>query len=292
MAEEDTQESSTLLCSEESKSLEQMTPLAVPAEATSPATMAPPVPSPQLEIQTVQQKILLVKVPAGMPAGATIHVEIPGEDRTVAAMIPEGASSFHMCYTPRPQPAYALPFPKAERKVTTEHVRRPVPAPAARAIRPTPIVPPTQANASVVRIPTPAGQKLLLVRVPPGTAAGTTIHVTVPDEPGRILAAVVPPGKVREFHVSYESRESLDLSPRSSFIAPASPYRNGLQQQQQRLPQPKASGLDSDMFVPRLGAAAYDRFAHQDAGEYDYHDSTDCDDMNEGREGAEDRGDF
>jgi hypothetical protein len=42
--------------------------------------------------------------------------------------------------------------------------------------------------------------------VPKGTAAGTTLHVSVPDEPGRILAAKVPPGNVREFHVSYQAR--------------------------------------------------------------------------------------
>jgi hypothetical protein len=46
----------------------------------------------------------------------------------------------------------------------------------------------------------------LLVRVPPGTVPGTTLHVSVPDEPGRILAAQVPPGGVQEFHVSYEAR--------------------------------------------------------------------------------------
>ena len=32
------------------------------------------------------------------------------------------------------------------------------------------------------------------------------MHVSVPDEPGRILAAKVPPGNVREFHVSYQAR--------------------------------------------------------------------------------------
>jgi hypothetical protein len=281
---------------DDTKSLEELTPLPVADEATSPATTAPPVPLPaQPEIQQVEQKILLVKVPEGMPAGATIHVEIPGEHRTVAAMIPAGASSFHMCYTPRP---LRVPAPTTTQawKVTPEE------QPVRRAIRPTPIAPPTQANASLVsRIPTPAGQKLLLVRVPPGTAAGTTIHVTVPDEPGRILAAVVPPGKqLREFHVSYETRRShLDLSPRSSFIAPASPYRNGLQQQQQRpsqptpegLPQATRHGLDDTMFVPRLGVG---HFAHQDAGEYDYHDSHDGEDDAEEdfREGREDRGAF
>lgn len=57
--------------------------------------------------------------------------------------------------------------------------------------------------------------KLLLVRVPPGTAPGTTLHVSIPDEPGRILAAQVPAGNVPEFHVSYEPRSQKNGGYRS-----------------------------------------------------------------------------
>lgn len=52
-----------------------------------------------------------------------------------------------------------------------------------------------------------SGQKLILVRVPPGTASGATLHVEVPDEPGRILAAQVPP-HVSEFQVAYVPRNN------------------------------------------------------------------------------------
>ena len=46
-------------------------------------------------------------------------------------------------------------------------------------------------------------QKLLLVQVPPGTRAGQTIHVSIPNEPGRLVAATVPPN-VSEFQVAYQ----------------------------------------------------------------------------------------
>ena len=47
-------------------------------------------------------------------------------------------------------------------------------------------------------------EKRLLVRVPPGVAAGMTLHVKIPDEPGRMLSAQVPIGNVQEFYVTYE----------------------------------------------------------------------------------------
>lgn len=60
---------------------------------------------PQASIQTSpsNQKLLLVHVPHGMPAGATMQVEVPGENRTLTAQVPPGAQSFHIAYTPRPQ---------------------------------------------------------------------------------------------------------------------------------------------------------------------------------------------
>ena len=160
-----------------------------------------------------EQKVLLVRVPKGVFAGSTIHVEIPGENRTVAATVPEGAKSFHICYTPRPLPKLVPPTrlqmqvaPRPEHKMQIST---------------------SEPEGRSLQYSTMAGQqKLLLVRVPPGTRAGTTIHVSVPDEPGRVLAAVVPAGGVHEFHVSYEARIPPSDPPMRSFLAPASPYRN------------------------------------------------------------------
>jgi hypothetical protein len=40
------------------------------------------------------------------------------------------------------------------------------------------------------------------VRVPPGVAPGSTINIQVPDEPGRVLSAQVPPN-ASEFNLAY-----------------------------------------------------------------------------------------
>jgi hypothetical protein len=159
------------------------------------------------------QKLLLVHVPPGMPAGATMQVEIPGENRTLAAQIPPGAQSFHIAYTPR---LSVVRSPTASTAMAT---------------------PPLQAASTLVpqqkhHSKSPKGHKLLLVRVPPGTLAGTTLHVSVPDEPGRILAAQVPPGNVQEFHVSYEARpKQTTRGDGVGMLPPASPYNHHLQQQ-------------------------------------------------------------
>jgi hypothetical protein len=135
-----------------------------------------------------KQKLLLVHVPQGMPAGSAMQVEVPGENRTITAQVPAGVQSFHVAYTPRPLPTPPQRQPPSQSRTPSPPIM--VSPPPARHRAPT----------------TSMGQRLLLVRVPPGTQAGTTLHVSVPDEPGRILAAQVPPGNVQEFHVSYEAR--------------------------------------------------------------------------------------
>lgn len=106
----------------------------------------------------------------------------------------------------------------------------------------------------------PASQKLLLVTVPPNTKPGTTLRVQVPNEPGRLLSAQVPPGNVRQFHVSYQPRITA--------------ARYGSTQQQQntyRFSQQHDTGNDwGAAALPVAGALAtgvagamvYDHFAH------------------------------
>lgn len=174
------------------------------------------------------QKLLLVHVPPGMPVGSMMQVEIPGEDRTVSAQIPQGAQSFHIAYTPRVSVASS-------------------PHTSFKAMPPPPLqAPSTLVSKQKNRAQSPKGHKLLLVRVPPGTEAGTTLHVSVPDEPGRILAAQVPPGNVQEFHVSYEARPKKSTGrDGAGMLPPASPYYTQQQQynyepnyQQQPAPHP------------------------------------------------------
>lgn len=64
---------------------------------------------------------------------------------------------------------------------------------------PPPVVTPTLLSP----LPTP-DQQVLLVRVPLGTAAGETLNISVPTEPGRLLAVQVPPN-VNEFQVNSQS---------------------------------------------------------------------------------------
>ena len=193
---------------------------------------------PAADEEPMEQKVLLVRVPPGVTPGHIIHVEIPGENRTVAATVPEGVPYFHVCYTPRPLPLLAPPQsrqqPRPEGNVRGQSSQMQQKSRALsqyqqpRTYRPVPEGSPILTPAAAVSTGTAQRglHKLLLVRVPPGTTAGTTIHVSVPDEPGRILAAIVPAGNVREFHVSYESRSEPVDPPQRSFLQPVSPYRN------------------------------------------------------------------
>lgn len=225
----------------------------------------------QNTISTKQQKFLLVHVPPGMPAGSTMQVEVPDENRTIATTVPAGVQSFHIAYTPRPQqqPMRSVTPPQPQPRPQQQQQQQPYPSSLS------------------------AGQKLLVVRVPRGTLAGTTLHVSVPDEPGRILAAQVPPGNVHEFHVSYEARPHANAQrsapsygqPQQAQFGQRQPGFGGQQgqgnyypQQQQHQQQRMApynngnnggSGM-GNFLLPFLGGAAmgaagaatYDHFAH------------------------------
>ena len=152
-------------------------------QALSQETEAP-------DFEAPEQEFMMVRVPKGMPAGSIMQVEIPGENRTLAVTVPPNATRFHVAYSPTAKPSPPPP---------------PAPAPVMMP-RSAPVLAKAKVPQTVTPRPVPPSQKLLLVRVPPGTAPGATLHVSVPDEPGRILAAQVPPGNVPEFHVAYESR--------------------------------------------------------------------------------------
>ena len=113
---------------------------------------------------TFGQPMLRVQVPPGAAAGSTLYVSIPGENRTIPAVVPPNVSFFHVPYEPQSNATTTLTVPQS------------------RALQ---------------------NQKLLSVEVPPGTRAGETIHVSIPNEPGRVVAATVPPN-VSEFQVAYQ----------------------------------------------------------------------------------------
>ena len=157
-------------------------PVAAAAAPVSPQLAAvAPMPAPPRKLMTVQ-------VPPGVAPGSTIHVQVPGENRTVAAQVPHGGvTQFNVAYDAATPAASSSP-----------------PPPTAR-----------------------PGEKLLLVRVPPGTAPGTMLHVNVPDEPGRVIAATVPPGNVSEFHVSYIPGNQPTTT---TTVQGTTPYHNNRQQ--------------------------------------------------------------
>ena len=166
-----------------------------------------PVPESQ---QPVKQKYLLVNIPPGTQPGTTIHVQVPGENRTLAAEVPPGVTSFRVAYTPRrTEPSKPLSPPVSQQQLQ----------------RLQPLQAPVDPNRAM-------GQKLLSVQVPPGTSPGATLHVAVPDEPGRILAAQVPPGNLQNFHVAYVPRTLLQQTNQQGFMPMADPYNPGPTSQQ------------------------------------------------------------
>jgi hypothetical protein len=165
--------------------------------------------------------LISVTVPEGVLPGQEIHVRRPGgSGALMEAVVPSGmtpGSIFyvraplednHLSNDVRPMPAQlndatAPPPPSADfsqcldtpqhdkyeagqnsRKVERQQVESP------------PIVPQP-----------PPGQKLLLVHVTPRMDAGSAVLVKIPDEPGRLVSAQVPPN-VTEFFMAYTPRQS------------------------------------------------------------------------------------
>jgi hypothetical protein len=130
-------------------------------------------------------------------------------------------------------------------------------------------------------------QKLLLVQVPPGIRAGETIHVSIPDEPGRLVAATVPPN-VSKFQVAYQPMTNGNRSAGMTNSRNASSFPQQQQQQQQSANSRNSDGAGmGSMLLPALGGAAlgmmgmsmYDHSRHYSDNNYadDYSGNNDVD---------------
>jgi len=143
------------------------------AHGTRGPVSVSPLASPIMRNDNMGMRLIKVIVPPGTQPGSTIHVQIPGENRLVAAQVPPHCTEFHIEYDPRETPTSAV-----------------MESPMAQQVMWSPGPTTTQQN------------NMLLVRVPRGTPPGARLHVQVPNEPGRLVEAIVPPN-VSEFYVSY-----------------------------------------------------------------------------------------
>jgi hypothetical protein len=143
-------------------------------------------------------RLLRVKVPPKAKAGSTIHVQIPGEHRFIAAEIPTNCREFHVQYNPNPESMFPPP-PKPMNSRCPSWPLMHFPFHPSSTVS----MPPSEGRQDSV---SSTNSKLLLVQVPHGVTAGTKLRVQVPGEPGRVLSAHVPPGNIRKFHISYIPR--------------------------------------------------------------------------------------
>jgi hypothetical protein len=150
---------------------------------------------------TNDQKLLKVIVPPHAKVGSTVHVQIPGEDRFIAAQIPPNCTEFHVQYKPRPEPTISVPSAIPPPTLSSDGRYSPLRHFTSHTTSHAPPVAERRQDSS----PRQTSKKLMVV-VPPGVKPGKTLHVEVPGEPGRVLSAQVPPGNVREFYVSYVPR--------------------------------------------------------------------------------------
>jgi len=272
----------------------------------SPTTAKPA--APPVALGPGGQAVMRVQVPPGVAPGTTLHVRVPGEDRTIAAVVPPGVSEFQVAYDrvvsapPAAEKASSQPFSQA-----LSSPAKPAAASAAAsqpfsmALNNPPPTAPTMTSSqpfsaslggpsapvASAPLPTPmplqqshhssSSEKLILVRVPPGTAPGATLHVSIPDEPGRLIAAKVPPG-VSEFHVSYKPNQPQPSA--TSYGSQQAPMTNNTSNNK-----PASSGNYNggsggrmgNFLMPMMGGAAlgaagmgmFNHFSDNDTGDYD-----------------------
>lgn len=181
-----------------------------PANAPPPSPLAVgyqnnnSISSPPQQASSSGTRMVKVAVPPGYLPGSTIHVQVPGENRLIAAQIPPNCREFHVQYDPKepvsPGPSSSgmnSPAMYTYQRNSNRSTR------ASGAYVPYSPAATSDHTSSAPHFP---NTKLLSVKVPRGTPSGTALHVQVPGEPGRLLSARVPPGNVKEFHVSYVPR--------------------------------------------------------------------------------------
>ena len=184
---------------------------------------------------------VLVTVPPNRKGGDEIIVSAPS-GKCIRAIIPQNMRCGDQFQVDIPNDPYNNTIGN-EKQVQTHLTNEPYKHQPSQAITPIPLPPPSAPEkdagtvpiAQAVAIPEPEPQQsappvvdafnpappqapvpvvdpskqLMLVKVPPGCAPGTILHVQIPGE-NRMVGAQVPPN-VREFHVAYEPQSRSQL---------------------------------------------------------------------------------
>lgn len=250
-------------------------------------------------------KTIMVTVPQGLTSGSTFMAEFPASTSSPPpSVVSSSLASAAPAPPPRPAQVEVEPVDYSQMAVlppptqtTAEPFAQAVPIGvgpndttiSATPVRPTtaptalPPPPPTQSPLTsftsplTVVVPTNTTQKLLLVQVPPGVAAGTTLHVSIPNEPGRLVAATVPPN-VREFQVAYTPSMNRSTNPppnrnNDNSMMNGRPNHGFHNNPNNRYNNNNNNGMGS-MLLPALGGAALGMagmsvFNHAHHGGYD-----------------------
>eukprot|EP00339_Tiarina_fusa_P017810 CAMPEP_0117039918 /NCGR_PEP_ID=MMETSP0472-20121206/27974_1 /TAXON_ID=693140 ORGANISM="Tiarina fusus, Strain LIS" /NCGR_SAMPLE_ID=MMETSP0472 /ASSEMBLY_ACC=CAM_ASM_000603 /LENGTH=400 /DNA_ID=CAMNT_0004750519 /DNA_START=44 /DNA_END=1247 /DNA_ORIENTATION=+ len=200
-----------------------------PSAPPAPETPRRQTPGKKIQPATSNNLALLrVRAPPGVAPGSTILVQVPGENRKIAAKVPPNCTEFHVQYQPQT---------KAVNSNTISNTPSLVPQAAAA----------------------PPRQKLLKVNVPPGLGPGDFLHVQIPGEPGRLVKAQVPPGNVREFNVAYEPRTSAPQHHQPTYNNSNNYNGNG---NNDNYGAAAALPIAGGLVTAAAGAMVYDHFAH------------------------------
>lgn len=159
--------------------------------------------------------LISVTVPPGVLPGQEIHVQRPDGNGLVEAVVPPGMKEGSVFYVKAPpsvgsnprqtqkvapyEPLVTHASASSEGDFLNENTNLP---PNNTSIGNHP-APPTTTNSNMNAPKAPPGQELVRVQVPLGMEPGTTILVSIPNEPGRHVQAQIPPN-VSEFLVAYE----------------------------------------------------------------------------------------
>jgi hypothetical protein len=164
-------------------------------------------------------RLLRVTVPPNVKAGSTIHVKIPGEDGVIATQIPPNCTEFHVQYKPKP----VDPPPAQVSSTHSSNHWKKSPRRQRRQQREPPPPPPPQQQEPQRKTRSNNNARLLRVTVPPNATVGSTIHIEIPGEKGRYIAAQIPPN-CREFHVQYQPNpEPTKPPPEAPITQPPEP---------------------------------------------------------------------